>query len=313
MRFLRKLRELAPEDPYTRGQIAALVSTPAGAPVLSRGVATPEVRRPMSATPAAPTAAPALRSPWGALFVTVVVGVLVTAGVLVGRKSRKELPPPLAPQKILRVLEGPPATAPGAPSVDDVLAKGALLERQSSPAAAFEHYRAALSNETSPEAREALLFAAADAAERAGRRSEAIASLDEIAASSRPARGKAFLLKADLLAKERRTPEAAALWEELSRGSLPERWAAKLRLAGAAEEGHDALRALVLYEEIVARAPAGPEAVAARLSAAALNREMGRPASAQKMYEEVLRAAAPGSDEEEAARKGIADLEEKRP
>ncbi len=200
-----------------------------------------------------------------------------------------------------------------APAVDDVLAKGALLERQSGPSAALEHYRAALPKETSAEGRDALLFAAADAAERAGRRSEAIASLALIAAAGNPARGKALLLTADLLAKERRPAEAAALWEELSRGTLPERWAAKLCLAGAAEAGHDALRALVLYEEIMARAPAGSEATAARLRAAALYRETDRPASAQKMYDEVLRTAAPGSPEEEAARKGIAALEEKKP
>ncbi len=36
MRFMRKLREVAPPDPYTQGQIAALVSTPAAAPAVHR-------------------------------------------------------------------------------------------------------------------------------------------------------------------------------------------------------------------------------------------------------------------------------------
>src|SRR5262249_40020938 len=84
---------------------------------------------------------------------------------------------------------------------------------------------------------------------------------------------------------------------------------AKLRLGMSSDRAGDVQRALALYEEVLARFPATPEAGAARLGAGALYRAAGRKEDARRVYEDVLRNAAPGSDFEKSARQGLKTLE----
>jgi len=204
----------------------------------------------------------------------------------------------------------PVARRPDA-ALDGILARGAVAEKQTGPAAAATVYREALAKAGGPEIREALLFALADVLPRANDPDGALAALDELAALRSPARSRALLAKADLLASLGRGAEAREIWESLAASDGPERWTAKLRLAMAADRAHDTVRALTLYEEIIARAPAGSVTTAARLGAGALYRDERRYGAARQMYEDVLRSAPPGSGEASSARSGLASLEGK--
>jgi hypothetical protein len=308
MRFMRKLREVAPADPYTQGQIAALVSTPAAAPAVLRAGETSASRA--FATVAVPPVRARKTSPWAFAAVAATVGLLVAGGLWLSRRANENFTLP-APREAPGPEPAPPAARRPDAALDGILARGAVAEKQTGPAAAATVYREALAKAGGPEIREALLFALADVLPRANDPDGALAALDELAALRSPARSRALLAKADLLASLGRGAEAREIWESLAASDGPERWTAKLRLAMAADRAHDTVRALTLYEEIIARAPAGSVTTAARLGAGALYRDERRYGAARQMYEDVLRSAPPGSGEASSARSGLASLEGK--
>ena len=93
-------------------------------------------------------------------------------------------------------------------------------------------------------------------------------------------------------------------------GDDPEvRVKATLRLARGAERTRNVLRATTLYEEILLKAPVSPQADQARLGLAGLYGSAGRLADARRLYEEILRNAAPSSDVHKAAEAGMKALE----
>jgi len=312
MRFMRKLREVAPADPYTQGQIAGLVSTPAAAPAVLRPPGGAPARP--FATVAVPAVPKARSSPWALAATAAAVLLLVTGGVLLSRRAdeRFALPAPALRARPETPGVSPAPAAPGGRRLDSpveaVLARGAIAEKQTGPAAAAAIYREALAKGGAPDAREPLLFALADVLPRSGDADGALAALDEIAALGTPARGRALLARAELLATQKREPEAREVWEALASADGPERWRAKLRLGMDADREHDAVRALALYEEVIARAPEGPEVTAARLGAGALYRDDRRWGAARQMYEDVLRRAPPESAEAASAKGGLASL-----
>jgi tetratricopeptide (TPR) repeat protein len=309
MRFMRKLREVAPTDPYTQGQIAALVSTPAAAPAPLRPAGAAATRA--QATVAVPAVPKARSSPWALVATAAATLLLVLGGVVLSRRANERF---AMPEPAVRAApQAPPAPGERRPDAafEAVLARGAIAEKQSGAAAAAAVYRDALVRERSAEGREALLFALAEVLPKSGDAGGAIVALDRIAALGTPARSRALLAKAELLMAQKREPEAREIWEALSSADGPERWKAKVRLGMDADREHDSVRALALYEEVVARAPEGPETTAARLGAGALYREDRRWGAARQMFEDVLRTVPPGSAEAASARSGLASLEGK--
>jgi tetratricopeptide (TPR) repeat protein len=240
-----------------------------------------------------------------------VVVLLVAGGVVLSRRADKNFALPAPALRAAPQAPAAPAERRPDPGLDAVLARGAISEKQSGPAAAVTIYRDALARTGAAEAREILLFALADVLNRSGDVEGALSAFDEIAASGSPSRGRALLAKADLLAAQKREPAAREIWEALASADGPERWKAKLRLGMDADREHDAIRALALYEEVIARAPDGPEVTAARLGAGALYRDEQRWGAARQMFEDVLRSVPPGSAEAASAKNGLASFEGK--
>ena len=313
MRFMRKLREVAPADPYTQGQIAALVSTPAAAPAALRPSDAASARP--FATVAVPAVPKPRSSPWALVATAAAVVLLVAGGIVLSRRADERFAMPAPARRAGPETSFPAPAAPAARRADAaleaVLARGAIAEKQTGAAAAAAIYREALAKGGAPDAREALLFALAEVLPRSGDVDGALAALGEIAALDTPTRGRALLARADLLAAQKRDGEARAVWEDLASADGPERWKAKLRLGMDADRARDAVRALALYEEVIARAPEGPEVTAARLGAGALYRDERRWGAARQMYEDVLRSAPAGSAEAASATNALASLEGK--
>ncbi len=300
MRFFRKLQVLSPSDPYTQGQIAALVSSPA----------VPSLRPPATTRPASspvPDAKEGPRIGWG----TVAFGGLVLLllgfsllwkagpGRLAGTSPHRAAEIPTAPGAARQTSskETPPAVL-----LQGVLEKGALLEKES-PQKALALYRETLSETARDDVRELLLSTMADTAQRAGEGDEALAAWDQVITLAGPGAVKARIRKAELLEARHDDTAAGRVWEELAEGSDPEgRNVGNLHVAMAAEKAHDRVRALTLYEDVAANAPSGSDtANAARLGAAALYRAAGRLQDARRMYEEVKAHARPGSDFDRSA------------
>jgi len=78
-----------------------------------------------------------------------------------------------------------------------------------------------------------------------------------------------------------------------------------------ADRARDAVRALALYEEVIARAPEGPEVTPRASARGALYRDERRWGAARQMYEDVLRSAPAGSTEAASATNALASLEGK--
>jgi len=321
MRFFRKLRVVAPADTYTQAQISALVggSVPVSNPTMAVS------SRRTAIVPAMQKEEP--ESPWprraalgaAALFAILVVGGwagrpkvdISEAGE--GEKTRAEA--------LLKLLQGaqktvgpggvPPANARGDDgALQKALEKGALAEKEGGPVKALAFYRDAIGRMPRADHKAILLFAIADVATKSGNRAEAMRSLDEIVQLGDLGKSRALLMKGELLEKEKDDAGARQIYDDLMRSeSGPARLTATLRLAMLAERGGDAQRALILYEEILAREPGAPESNAARLGAAALYRAAARTADARRMYDEVKRNAPPGSDYEKSAESGLKSLE----
>ena len=322
MRFFRKLQSLSPADAYTQNQIAALVVSPTtGAPRV------PAVERSSarSRVPAPPPPAPPSGLSRGGWAAAIAGGVAVVAlgvwwmngpGARLTQAGEEDKRRAAA---LLKLLSGgdAPVAVPGAgtsrPAPDEalqkVLEKGALLEREGGPARALAYYREALGRLASGQ-RGVLLLAIADVALKAGDRAGALEALDEAAGLGGGVSRTARLRKGELLEEAGDAGAARTLYEEMARGSdEPARWTATLRLALLADREGDTERALLLYEEILARAPGSPEANPSRLGAAALYRSQGRTEDAQRLYEEVARNAPSGSDFAKSAEEGLKTLE----
>jgi tRNA A-37 threonylcarbamoyl transferase component Bud32/tetratricopeptide (TPR) repeat protein len=309
MRFFRRLQTVAPRDAYTQGQIAALVggATFASAP---KKVAGP------SPAPASTALTPVAR----ALLLAAAVA-LAALCVWWARRPRVDLTSPsdserARAQAVVNLLrKGSVTLEPIRLPVDGetlqrALEKGALLEKEAGPARALAHYRDVLGHTKRPSEKSVLLVAIADLSSKAGDREGTIAALDDAIALGGTNADAARFRKADLLETARDEAGALKLYEELaSSEDADTQRKAKLRIAMSADRAGDVQRALALYEELLARSPSSSEADAARLGAAALYRAAGRKADAQRMYEDVLKSAAPGSDFEKSAQHGLKTLE----
>jgi len=306
MRFFRKLQSLAPPDPYTQGQIASLLS--GGEP--ASGAATRAV--PVGTPRTVPVIPHEKTSRTGLFAAAFVVASLAAVGVWWAKRA-----PHLPSGERGPVLQAAPApaVAPARPSpgedvaLEHVLERGALLEREGGAAAALAFYEEAASRTARTESRAVLLSMIADLAVKTqdkGRALKALDALIEIPGS----RGEALLKKGDVLDALGQGDAAERIFEDAARARDPEvSIRATLRLARGAERAQNALRATTLYEEILLKAPASPQADQARLGLAPLYGAAGRLSDARRLYEEVLENTPSESDTHKAAESGMKALE----
>ena len=310
MRFFRRLQTIAPPDAYTQGQIAALVG----------GAAIAASPRKAASPRAAPTAADAL-TPAARVLLLAAAVALAALCVWWARRPRVDLTSPsdserARAQAVVNMLKKGSVTlepirlpADGE-TLQRALEKGALLEKEAGSGRALAHYRDVLGHTTRPSEKSVLLLAIADLSSKSGDREGTLAALDEAIALGGTNADAARFRKADLLETARDEAGALRLYEELaSSADADTQRKAKLRIAMSADRSGDVQGALALYEELLARSPTSVEADAARLGAAALYRAAGRKADAQRLYEDVLKSAAPGGDFEKSARQGLKSLE----
>jgi Protein kinase domain len=308
MRFFRKLQSLAPPDPYTQGQIASLLSSGEPPP----GFATRAVPLGAGGTPRTIPSIPREEtSRAGLLAAALIVAALAVLGVWWAKRvphlpsGERRPAPATAPVPAVAPAH---TTAGGDVTLERVLERGALLERESVPAA-LTFYEDAASKMARTESRAVLLSTIADLAIKTQDKSRALKALEaliEIPAS----RGEALLKKGDVLEALGQGGAAERVFEEAARASDPDvSVRATLRLARGAERAQNALRATTLYEEILLKAPVSPQADQARLGLAALYGTAGRLSDARRLYEEVLGNTAPASDAHKAAEAGMKALE----
>jgi hypothetical protein len=304
MRFFRKLQTLGSPDAYTRGQISSLLSggespqSPAARAVPPLAGAT----RTAAVLPREESHRAALVAAAGIFLVLASLGawwVKRAPRIVAGERSPG---PAGAPTPVVVPVRG------GETSIERLRERGALLERESGPAAAFALYEEALPS-ARPEARAALLSAIADLALKTQDRPRAAKALEALLEIP-SARLGALLKKGDFLVSLGQTDAAERLFEEAARAndvavSVP----ATLRLAQSAERAQNTVRATTLYEEILLKSPGSAHADEARLSLAALYRAAGRLSDARRQYEEVLKGEMPAAETRKAAEAGLKSLE----
>jgi tetratricopeptide (TPR) repeat protein len=208
--------------------------------------------------------------------------------------------------------DDPAPAAAQAPSADDALRnaleKGALLEKESGPSSAMAHYKEVLEKTTRAESRGSLLLALSETALRGGDTAEALRALDEAGRASPSHLVTARFRKAAIHESQKNESAAHAVYDELLASSDPAvRVTATLKLALAADRAGDTGRALVLYEEVLAKAPDSADSLTARLGAGALYRLAGRVADARRCFEDVVKKA-PGTDHARSAEKALEGL-----
>ncbi len=321
MKFFKRLQAVAPGDAYTQGQIAALVGGASGA----TGVAYASAGT--AAVPSARTRVSPVQpvdeseaSPWPKVVAITGVAAAILFAVWWSRR-----PDPLAPgaadkeraeafvNLLKKAKDQPAPAAPLVPTDDEALRnaleKGVLLEKENGPSAAMAHYREVLTTTTRSESKGSLLLVLAETALRAGDATEALRALDEAARVSSTHLVTARLRKAAIFEAQRNEIAARSVYDELlAHPDAAVRITATLRLALAADRAGDTGRALVLYEEVMAKAPDSVDALSARLGAGTLYRQNGRLADARRCYEDVVRRAAPGSDQAQSAEKALEAL-----
>ena len=309
MRFFRKLQALTPPDPYTQGQIASLLS--GGEP--TSGFATRAVPFSAGGMPRTVPSIPREKTNRASLLTaTFVVAALAIVGVWWAKRAPHfpsgERGPAPATAPVLAVAPGRPS-AGGDVTLERVLERGALLEREGGAPAALTFYEDAASRTARTESRAVLLSTIADLAVKTQDKSRALKALEaliEIPAS----RGEALLKKGDVLDTLGQGDAAERVFEEAARAGDPDvSVRATFRLARGAERAQNALRATTLYEELLLKAPVSSQADQARLGLAALYGTAGRLSDARRLYEEVLRNTAPASDAHKAAEAGMKALE----
>lgn len=320
MKFFKRLQAVAPGDAYTQGQIAALVGGGAGATGVAYTAGTAAV--PSARTRISP-AVPVLEDdPPPAWPKVLAIGGVAAAVLFAVWWSRR--PDPLAPgteereraeafvSLLKKAKDDPAPAAAQAPSDDDALRnaleKGALLEKENGPSAAMAHYKEMLEKITRAESRGSLLLVLSETALRNGDPAEALRALDEAARVSPTHLVTARFRKAAIYESQKNENAARAVYDELLASSDPAvRVTATLRLALAADRAGDTGRALVLYEEVLAKAPDSADSLTARLGAGALYRLSGRVADARRCFEDVVRKA-PGTDQARSAEKALEGL-----
>jgi hypothetical protein len=305
MRFFRKLESLGSSDPYTRGQIASLLS--GGEP--TPGFATRAVPLAAGGTPRTVPVIPRNESNRAGLLAAAgIFLVLASLGVWWAKRAprissgERRSGPASAPTPVVVPIHG------GEGGLERVRERGALLERENGAAAALAFYEEAI-EAARPESRAALLSLIADLALKAQDRPRATKALDALLQIP-AARPEALLRKGDFLALLGQADAADRLFEEAARAndpavSLP----ATLRLARGAERSQNTVRATALYEEILLKAPGSTHADEARLGLAALYKAEGRLSDARRLYEDVLKNEMPASDARKAAEAGLKALE----
>jgi tetratricopeptide (TPR) repeat protein len=309
MRFFRKLQALAPPDPYTQGQIASLLSSGESTP----GFATRAVPIGPGGTPrSAPPARRDETNRGGLIAAVLAFAALAALGVWWAKRAPRL---PSGERRPAPAMATAAAAAPARPSgggdvaLERVLERGALLEKEGGAAAALAFYEEAASKTGPSESRAVLLSTIADLAVRTQDKARALKALEaliEIPAS----RGEALLKKGDILESLGQADTAERVFEDAARASDPDvSVKATLRLARGAERVQNVLRATTLYEEILLKAPVSSHADQARLGLAALYGTAGRLSDARRLYEEILKNAAPASDAHRAAEAGMKALE----
>ena len=309
MRFFRKLQALAPPDPYTQGQIASLLSNAEPSP----GFATRAVPLGAGGTPRTVPSIPREETNRaGLLAAALVVAALAVLGVWWAKRAPRL---PSGERRQAPATAPVPSVAPARPgaggdaTLERVLERGALLEREGGAPAALAFYEDAATRTARTESRAVLLSRIADLAVKAQDRARAARALDELLKIP-AARPEALLKKGDVLEGLGQSDAAERAFEEAARAADPDvRVQATLRLARGAEKAQNALRATTLYEEILLKAPVSSQADQARLGLAALYGTAGRLSDARRLYEEVLRNTAPQSDAHKAAEAGLKALE----
>ncbi|MEO6325839.1 MAG: protein kinase [Thermoanaerobaculia bacterium] len=321
MRFFRRLQAVAPGDAYTQGQISALVGAGPGTTVSPRAHSGSRlaVRHVLPET--ADDEAPG-RGARG----LVIAGALVLVAACVWWAMRPRVDfrkgSGVDGERIRKVTELLKGGAPlpvipphdigrkSSETLQQILEKGALVEKEHGPARALEFYREQLADIRDPDVRGPLLLTIADDAARAGDDPAAMAALDEVIALGNGLKNTALLRKAEALERRRDDAGARSIYEALVAGNDTDaRRRATLRLAIGAERAGDPARALTLYQEILARSPESEEANPARLGAAAIYRATDRKADARRMYEEIKKRSPPGSDFAGSADSGLQSLE----
>ena len=190
-----------------------------------------------------------------------------------------------------------------------MLERGALLEHESGAPAALAYLRGGRLHGARLRLAPALLSTIADLAVKTQDKARALKALEALIAIP-ASRGDALLKKGDFLETLGQGDAAERVFEEAAREDDPDvSVKATLRLARGAERTRNVLRATTLYEEILLKAPVSPQADQARLGLAALYGSAGRLADARRLYEEILRNAAPSSDVHKAAEAGMKALE----
>jgi hypothetical protein len=309
MRFFRKLQTLAPPDPYTQGQISSLLS--GGEP--AAGFTTRAAPFPAGGTPRTIPVLPGESSGRAGLFAAAGVFVGLTAlGVWWTRRVPRL---PSGEGRAALTSAPAPAAAPAGPNtggdgtLERALERGALVERESGPAAALALYEDAVLRTTRSESRAVLYATIADLAVKTQDRVRAARALDELLKIP-AARPEALLRKGDFLEAQSQGDSAERLFEEAAREPDQDvSVRATLRLARGAARSQNAVRATTLYEEILLKAPASAHAEEARLGLAALYQAAGRLADARRLYEDVLKNAVPSSSAQKTAEAGMKALE----
>jgi len=291
----------APADPYTQGQIAALVSTPAAAPAVLRAGETSASRA--FATVAAPPVRARKTSPWAFAAVAATVGLLVAGGLWLSRRANENFTLPAPRERPARSRRLRSRAAPT--RLDGILARGAVAEsrrpggrRDGLPRASRGRGAEIRERSSSPSP----TFSPGRTIRTGPLRPSRARRAPEPGAEPRPPRQG----RPPRLARPR--AEAREIWESLAASDGPERWTASSGSRWRRTVRTTPCRALTLYERSSrARRPPRDDGRAARRRALYRDeRRYGRAADVQTSSGAPLRQRRGSS-----ARSGLASLEGK--
>ncbi len=325
MKLYQRLKYLAPTDVYTQSQIASLIGGHTRSAVPA---AHPEARSrtPQAHTPATVpvTVEENSNSNLGLYGLIAVLVVLVAAGIWWVNGPAKRMSEEskakaeIMARAVLRNQSGNPAADPLQPvrpgQIEDklqkILEKGALKEKDDGPKVSLGYYRDSLPLFEGTSAYPTLLKTVVDTAIKAGEYPVALQYSEALIEMGGPWASRGLVFKARIYELTSNPKEAYRAYEELTRSPEKDAYAlGMLKVAEYADRAGDSIKALTLYEELIARAAETPEANSARLSAAALYKAADRKGDARRVLEEAKRRAAAGSDVEKRAEEALKTLE----